>query len=115
MPDLLTVAFSFETCSVLLDSHCILNDARKLNPLMRIHLYLQLCFFFFFYKQAKEWTPARKAKKENPAKKFYSESEEEEDSSDSSSDSGGVYNSLKKLCSLQFICCASNKTIRPSI
>uniref|UniRef100_A0A452QQB5 AP complex subunit beta n=1 Tax=Ursus americanus TaxID=9643 RepID=A0A452QQB5_URSAM len=56
----------------------------------------------------------RKAKKENPAKKFYSESEEEEDSSDSSSDSGEVYNSLKKLCSLQLICYASNNTVRPS-
>uniref|UniRef100_A0A452QQ84 AP complex subunit beta n=1 Tax=Ursus americanus TaxID=9643 RepID=A0A452QQ84_URSAM len=55
-----------------------------------------------------------KAKKENPAKKFYSESEEEEDSSDSSSDSGEVYNSLKKLCSLQLICYASNNTVRPS-
>uniref|UniRef100_A0A452QPD7 AP complex subunit beta n=1 Tax=Ursus americanus TaxID=9643 RepID=A0A452QPD7_URSAM len=63
---------------------------------------------------AKEWTPAGKAKKENPAKKFYSESEEEEDSSDSSSDSGEVYNSLKKLCSLQLICYASNNTVRPS-
>uniref|UniRef100_A0A452TD76 AP-3 complex subunit beta-1 n=1 Tax=Ursus maritimus TaxID=29073 RepID=A0A452TD76_URSMA len=62
---------------------------------------------------AKEWTPAGKAKKENPAKKFYSESEEEEDSSDSSSDSGEVYNSLKKLCSLQLICYASNNTVRP--
>lgn len=80
---------------------------------MRIYLYLQFSFFFFF-KQAKEWTPAGKAKKENPAKKFYSESEEEEDSSDSSSDSGEVYNSLKKLCSLQLICYASNNTVRPS-
>uniref|UniRef100_A0A452QQI0 AP complex subunit beta n=1 Tax=Ursus americanus TaxID=9643 RepID=A0A452QQI0_URSAM len=61
-----------------------------------------------------KWTPAGKAKKENPAKKFYSESEEEEDSSDSSSDSGEVYNSLKKLCSLQLICYASNNTVRPS-
>lgn len=70
---------------------------------------------FFFFKQAKEWTPAGKTKKENAAKKFYSESEEEEDSSDSSSDSGRVYNSLKNLCSVQFICYTSNKTIRPSI